>query len=89
LSPAWIVRRTNREEIMVNANVTATVGADSSALNAIRAMSNAELDQVSGGWFPFVAAGVALGILYCWADGDFDSPPPPQGDFPTGPKNVG
>jgi hypothetical protein len=39
--------------------------------------------------FPFIATGVALGILYCWADGDFDPKPGPKGDFPTGPKNVG
>ena len=48
-----------------------------------------ELDQVSGGFFPFIATGVALGILYCMADGTFDPPPAPKGDFPSGPKNVG
>jgi hypothetical protein len=77
------------EEIMGHANLTATDGSDALSASAVRAMSGAELDQVSGGFFPFIAAGVALGILYCWADGDFDSPPGPKGDFPTGPKDVG
>ena len=54
-----------------------------------RAVSDAELDQVNGGLFPFLASGVELGILYCMADGTFDPKPGPKGDFPTGPKNVG
>jgi hypothetical protein len=61
-----------------------------SSLNArgIMPLSNAELDRVSGGFFPFVALGVALGIAYCIADGTLDPPPAPKGDFPTGPKNA-
>jgi hypothetical protein len=51
-------------------------------------LSNADLDQVSGGFFPFIALGVALGIAYCIADGTLDPPPAPKGDFPTGPKNA-
>jgi hypothetical protein len=54
----------------------------------ITPLSNAELDQVSGGLFPFIALGVALGIAYCIADGTLDPPPAPKGDFPTGPKNA-
>jgi hypothetical protein len=57
--------------------------------NEVRELSFDEMDQASGGLFPFIATGVALGILYCWADGDFDPKPGPKGDFPTGPKNVG
>ena len=52
-------------------------------------ISEAEMDQVSGGFFPFISTGVALGILYCMADGTLDPKPGPKGDFPTGPKNVG
>ncbi|MBN9006281.1 MAG: hypothetical protein J0H40_12800 [Rhizobiales bacterium] len=51
-------------------------------------LSNADLDRVSGGFFPFIALGVALGIAYCIADGTLDPPPAPKGDFPTGPKNA-
>ena len=54
-----------------------------------RTISDVELDQVSGGLFPFIATGVAVGILYCMADGTLDPKPGPKGDFPTGPKNVG
>ena len=57
--------------------------------DSVRPLSDIELDQVGGGWFPFIALGVAIGIGYCWATGDFDPPPAPQGDFPAGPKNVG
>jgi lactobin A/cerein 7B family class IIb bacteriocin len=60
----------------------------SMSLNGIAPLSNAELDQVSGGLFPFIALGVALGIAYCIADGTLDPPPAPKGDFPTGPKNA-
>jgi len=61
------------------------------ATSGIRAISRGEIDQVSGGWFPFIAAGVALGILYCMADGTFDKaqPKPVMGDFPAGPHNMG
>jgi hypothetical protein len=55
----------------------------------VRALSSDEIDQASGGLFPFLTAGIFIGICYCWADGDFDPPPNPKGDFPTGPKNVG
>jgi hypothetical protein len=58
-------------------------------INEVRELSVSETEQASGGFFPFIATGVALGILYCWADGDFDPKPGPKGDFPTGPKNVG
>jgi len=51
-------------------------------------LSDADLDRVSGGFFPFIALGVALGIAYCIADGTLDPPPAPKGDFPTGPKNA-
>jgi hypothetical protein len=51
-------------------------------------LSNAERDEVSGGFFPFIALGVALGIAYCIADGTLDPPPALKGDFPTGPKNA-
>jgi hypothetical protein len=76
---------------MANSNMTSAVGESLPAQPAstTRAISDYEMDQVSGGFFPFIAAGVAIGILYCWADGDFDPPPAPQGDFPTGPKNAG
>jgi hypothetical protein len=47
------------------------------------------LDEASGGWFPFIALGVALGIGYCILDGTLDPKPGPKGDFLTGPKNVG
>ena len=52
-------------------------------------LSDASLDQASGGFFPFIALGVAAGIAYCILDGTFDPPPAPKGDFPKGPKNVG
>ena len=55
---------------------------------AIRALSGGELDQVSGGFFPFIALGVALGIGYCMLDGTFDKPRV-LGDFPGGGKDVG
>ena len=37
------------------------------ALNAdgLAQLSDSNLDKVSGGWFPFIALGVALGIGYC------------------------
>ena len=57
--------------------------------NEVRELSVDEMDQASGGFFPFIATGVAIGFLYCWADGDFAPKPAPKGDFPTGPKNVG
>ena len=68
---------------MAQADVIASIAASP------RAISETELDQVSGGLFPFIATGVALGILYCMADGTLDPKPGPKGDFPTGPKNVG
>jgi hypothetical protein len=54
----------------------------------IASLSNVDIDRVSGGFFPFIALGVALGIAYCIADGTLDPPPAPKGDFPTGPKNA-
>jgi hypothetical protein len=51
-------------------------------------LSDIDLDRVSGGFFPFIALGVALGLAYCIADGTLDPPPAPKGDFPTGPKNA-
>jgi hypothetical protein len=57
--------------------------------NGLAQLSDSNLDKVSGGWFPFVALGVALGIGYCIWDGTLDPKPGPKGDFPTGPKNVG
>jgi hypothetical protein len=54
-----------------------------------RPLSGSEIEQVSGGLFPFIATGVALGILYCMADGTLDPKPGPKGDFPIGPKDVG
>ena len=54
----------------------------------IAPLSSADVDEVSGGFFPFIALGVALGIAYCIADGTLDPPPAPRGDFPTGPKNA-
>jgi hypothetical protein len=57
--------------------------------NGVRELSVDETDQTSGGLFPFIATGIALGILYCMADGTLDPKPGPKGDFPTGPKNVG
>jgi hypothetical protein len=65
------------------ANLTAALAANP------RAISDAEIDEVSGGFFPFIATGVAIGILYCMADGTLDPKPGPKGDFPIGPKNVG
>jgi len=61
---------------------------DASNAPAIRMIPDGELDQVSGGWFPFIALGVALGIGYCMLDGTFDKPRV-LGDFPGGPKDVG
>lgn len=58
-------------------------------MSDIRELSVDETDQASGGLFPFLATGIALGILYCMADGTLDPKPGPKGDFPTGPKNVG
>jgi hypothetical protein len=56
--------------------------------DGIAPLSDADLDRVSGGFFPFIALGVALGLAYCIADGTLDPPPAPKGDFPTGPKNT-
>lgn len=57
--------------------------------NGLAQVSDFDLDQVSGGWFPFIALGVALGIGYCILDGTLDPKPGPKGDFPKGPKNMG
>ena len=57
--------------------------------NGLARVSDFDLDQVSGGWFPFIALGVALGIGYCILDGTLDPKPGPKGDFPKGPKNMG
>jgi hypothetical protein len=32
-------------------------------------LSDCDLDEVNGGWFPFIALGVAIGIGYCIWDG--------------------
>jgi hypothetical protein len=66
------------------ANTQASLNAD-----GLAPLSDAKLDQVNGGWFPFIALGVALGIGYCIVDGTLDPKPGPKGDFPIGPKNVG
>ena len=67
------------------ANMQAALNADDLAQ-----LSDASLDQVSGGWFPFIALGVALGIGYCIWDGTIGGTKPgPKGDFPIVPKNVG
>jgi hypothetical protein len=50
-------------------------------------LAHHEIDQVSGGFFPFIATGIAIGIAYCWADGDFDKKPT-MGDYPTTPKDT-
>jgi hypothetical protein len=71
-----------KETIM--ANTQAALNAD-----GLAQLSDANLDEVSGGWFPFIALGVALGIGYCIWDGTLGPKPGPKGDFPTGPKNVG
>src|SRR5712692_9868958 len=78
------------ETIMANANAVRTTRGNASVPNAkaLNQISDTELDQVSGSFFPFVALGVALGIAYCIADGTLDPPPAPKGDFNTGPKNV-
>jgi hypothetical protein len=57
----------------------------------MREIQAGEIDQVSGGFFPFIATGIALGILYCMADGTFDKaqPKPVMGDYPSGPHNAG
>jgi hypothetical protein len=79
------VTASHKEIIMASTDVFTD-----SSLNAggIVPLSNADLDRVSGGLFPFIALGVALGIAYCIADGTLDPPPAPKGDFPTGPKNA-
>ena len=76
---------------MANTDAFTISSPTTSTLNAggLAPLSAAELDQVSGGWFPFIALGVALGIGYCMLDGTFDKAPGPKGDFPTGPKNMG
>jgi hypothetical protein len=76
---------------MVNANVLKTTRSNASMPNAkvLSQISDADLEHVSGGFFPFVALGVALGIAYCIADGTLDPPSAPKGDFLTGQKNVG
>jgi len=52
-------------------------------------LSDCDLDEVKGGWFPFIALGVAIGIGYCIWDGTLGPKPGVKGDFPTGPKNMG
>jgi hypothetical protein len=73
-----------KETIM--ANTQAVLSADGPSL-----LSDADLDQVNGGFFIFIGLGVVLGITYCVADGTLLPPstPSPKGDFPTGPKNMG
>ena len=66
------------------ANSHTTLNAD-----GLTSLPDFELDQVNGGFFPFVALGVALGIGYCILDGTLDLPPAPKGDFPRGSKNMG
>ena len=68
------------------ANTQAILSADGPSL-----LSDADLDQVNGGFFIFIGLGVVLGITYCVADGTLLPPstPAPKGDFPTGPKNMG
>ena len=65
------------------ANTQATLNAD-----GLAPLSDANLDQVSGGWFPFIALGVALGIGYCIVDGTLTEAGP-EGRFPDRPENVG
>ena len=59
--------------------------------DGLAGLSDADLDQVNGGFFIFIGLGVVLGITYCVADGTLLPPstPAPKGDFPTGPKNMG
>jgi hypothetical protein len=73
---------------MVNANVLKTTRSNASVPNAKMPgqISDADLEHVSGGFFPFVALGVALGIAYCIADGTLDPPPAPKGDFSHRPE---
>jgi hypothetical protein len=61
------------------------------ATSGIRALASNEIDEASGGLWPFIAAGIALGILYCMADGTFDKAQPRlvMGDFPSDPHNAG
>lgn len=68
------------------ANTQAIRNADGVAL-----LSDADLDQVNGGFFIFIGLGVVLGITYCVGDGTLLPPPTPrpQGDFPKGPRNMG
>jgi hypothetical protein len=74
----------NTQDFVVS-SATATLNDGGFAL-----LSDDKLDQVSGGFFPFIALGVALGIGYCILDGSFDKPPAPKGDFPGGgSKNIG
>ena len=71
-----------KETIMANTHAALNA-------NGLARVSDFDLDQVSGGWFPFIALGVALGIGYCILDGTLDPKPGPKGDFPKGPKNMG
>ena len=59
--------------------------------NTQATLSDADLDQASGGFFIFIGLGVVLGITYCVGDGTLLPPsaPNPKGDFPRGPKNMG
>ena len=59
--------------------------------NGLANLSDADLDQVNGGFFIFIGLGVVLGIAYCVGDGTLSPPstPSPKGDFPRGPKNMG
>lgn len=68
------------------ANTQAILSADGPSL-----LSDADLDQVNGGFFIFIGLGVVLGIAYCVGDGTLLPPstPSPKGDFPKGPKNMG
>ena len=68
------------------ANTQAIRNADGVAL-----LSDADLDQVNGGFFIFIGLGVVLGITYCVGDGTLLPPPTPspKGDFPKGPRNMG
>jgi hypothetical protein len=53
----------------------------------MRTLAYHEIDQVDGGWIPFITPGVLIGLAYCWLDGDFDTKPT-LGDYPTGPKDT-
>jgi hypothetical protein len=70
-----------QEQIVSEANVSANY----SAL-ADPAISETELDRASGGFFPFVALGVALGIAYCIADGTLDRLRPQRAIFRRDPR---